>query len=69
MNNSELGKKIKLEMKKQNLTQSDIAKILGVNRADISITFKNLENGKSITTTKLFSLLEALGKTFVISDK
>lgn len=69
MNNSELGKKIKLEMKKQNLTQSDIAKILGVNRADISITFKNLENRKSITTAKLFSLLEALGKTFVISDK
>lgn len=69
MNNSELCKKIKSEMKKQNLTQSDIAKTLGVNRADISLTLKNLANGKSITTNKLFSLLKAKGKTFTISDK
>lgn len=69
MNNSELCKKIKSEMKKQNLTQSDIAKTLGVNRADISLTLKNLSNGKSITTNKLFSLLKAMDKTFTISDK
>lgn len=56
-------------MKKQNLSQSDIAKALNVNRADISLTLKNLENGKSITTHKLFSLLKAMNKTFVISDK
>lgn len=69
MNNSELCKKIKSEMKKQNLSQSDIAKALNVNRADISLTLKNLENGKSITTHKLFSLLKAMNKTFVLSDK
>lgn len=69
MNNCELCKKIKSEMKKKNLTQSDIAKTIGVNRADISLTLKNLANGKSITTNKLFSLLKAMDKTFTISDK
>ena len=69
MNNCELCKKIKSEMKKQNLTQSDIAKAIGVNRDDISLTLKYLANGKSITTNKLFSLLKAMDKTFTISDK
>lgn len=69
MNNSELCKKIKAEMEKQNINQSDIAKVLNVSRVDISLTLKNLENGKSITTSKLFSLLGAIGKTFVIIDK
>lgn len=69
MDNSELCKKIKDEMKKQNINQSDIAKALDVSRVDISLTLKNLENGKSITTNKLFSLLGAMGKTFVIIDK
>ena len=69
MDNSKLSKVIISEMKKQNLSQSDIAKSLGVNRADISLTLKNLANGKSITTNKLFSLLKVMGKTFVIVDK
>ena len=56
-------------MEKQNINQSDIAKVLNVSRVDISLTLKNLENGKSITTSKLFSLLGAMGKTFVIIDK
>lgn len=69
INNQELYKRIKEEMKKQNLSQSDIAKILNVNRADISIALKNLENGKSITTRKLFLILGAMNKTFIISDE
>lgn len=69
INNQELYKIIKEEMKKQNLSQSYIAKTLNVNRADINIALKNLENGKSITTRKLFLILGAMNKTFIISDK
>lgn len=69
INNQELYERIKEEMKKQNLSQSDIAKILNVNRADINIALKNLESGKSITTRKLFLILGAMNKTFIISDK
>lgn len=69
INNQELYKIIKEEMKKQNLSQSDIAKTLNVNRADINIALKNLENGKSITTRKLFLILGAMNKTFIISDE
>ncbi|MFR8990691.1 MAG: XRE family transcriptional regulator [Fusobacterium sp.] len=69
MNNFELYKKIKLEMEKQNISQSDIAKALNVSRTDISLTLKNLKKGKSITTNKLFSLLGAIGKTFIITNE
>lgn len=69
MNNFELYQKIKIEMEKQNISQSDIAKALNVSRTDISLTLKNLKNGKSITTNKLFSLLGAIGKTFIITNK
>ena len=69
INNQELYKIIKEEMKKQNLSQSDIAKTLNVNRADINIALKNLENGKSITTRKLFLILGAMNKAFIISDE
>ena len=69
MNNFELYQKIKTEMEKQNISQSDIAKALNVSRTDISLTLKNLKKGKSITTNKLFSLLEAIGKTFIIANE
>lgn len=69
MTNLELSRKIKEEMKKQNLTQSDIAKALGVNRSDINLTLKNLSNGKSITTKKLFLITEAINKKIIFLDK
>lgn len=69
MNNFELYQKIKIEMEKQNISQSDIAKALNVSRTDISLTLKNLKKGKSITTSKLFSLLGAMGKTFIITNE
>lgn len=69
MNNFELYQKIKIEMEKQNISQSDIAKALNVSRTDISLTLKNLKKGKSITTNKLFSLLGAIGKTFIITNE
>lgn len=42
------------------ISQAEIARKLQVNRPDINLTLKNLKQGKSITTKKLFSLLEVL---------
>ena len=43
------------------ISPSELARKMEVSRVDISLTFKNLKEGKSITTIKLFKMLEALG--------
>lgn len=68
-NNIKLYDEIINSLKEKNITQSDLARKIGVSRVDISLTLKNLKSGKSITTLKLFSILDTLGKTFTINDK
>lgn len=68
-NNIKLYDEIINSLKEKNITQSDLARKIGVSRVDISLTLKNLKLGKSITTLKLFSILDTLGKTFTINDK
>lgn len=68
-NNIKLYDEIINSLKEKNITQSDLARKIGVSRVDISLTLKNLKSGKSITTLKLFSILDTLGKTFTIKDK
>lgn len=68
-NNIKLYNKIINLLKEKNITQSELARKIGVTRVDISLTLKNLKTGKSITTLKLFSILDTLDKTFTINDK
>lgn len=68
-NNIKLYDEIINSLKEKNITQSDLARKIGVSRVDISLTLKNLKSGKSITTLKLFSILDTLDKTFTINDK
>lgn len=68
-NNIKLYNEIINLLKEKNITQSELARKIGVTRVDISLTLKNLKTGKSITTLKLFSILDTLDKTFTISDK
>lgn len=56
-------------MSDKGINQADIARKLEVNRADINLTLKNLKQGKSITTKKLFSLLRVLNISFVLNYK
>lgn len=58
--NIDLYLNLKKIMKKKNISQSDLAKSLNVSRSDICLTLKALSNGKSIHTSKLFSILKAL---------
>lgn len=51
------------------ISQSEIARKLEVNRSDINLTLKNLKQGKSITTKKLFSLLEVLEISIALKNK
>lgn len=67
--NVELYKQINKALKEKRISQSQLAREIGVTRVDISLTLKNLKAGKSITTLKLFSILETLNKTFSIIDK
>lgn len=67
--NVELYKQINKALKEKRISQSQLAREIGVTRVDISLTLKNLKAGKSITTLKLFSILETLNKTFLITDK
>lgn len=48
------------------ISQAEIARKLQVNRSDINLTLKNLKQGKSITTKKLFSLLEVLEISIIL---
>mgnify|MGYP000597603746 FL=1 len=68
-NNIKLYNEIINLLKEKNITQSELARKIGVTRVDISLTLKNLKTGKSITTLKLFSILDTLDKTFTIIDK
>lgn len=68
-NNIKLYDEIINLLKEKNITQSELARKIGVTRVDISLTLKNLKTGKSITTLKLFSILDTLDKTFIINDK
>ncbi|MCF2628308.1 helix-turn-helix transcriptional regulator [Fusobacterium mortiferum] len=68
-NNIKLYDEIINLLKEKNITQSELARKIGVTRVDISLTLKNLKAGKSITTLKLFSILDTLDKTFTINDK
>lgn len=68
-NNIKLYDEIINSLKEKNISQSDLARKIGVSRVDISLTLKHLKSGKSITTLKLFSILDTLGKTFTINDK
>ncbi len=68
-NNIKLYDEIINLLKEKNITQSELARKIGVTRVDISLTLKNLKTGKSITTLKLFSILDTLDKTFTINDK
>lgn len=56
-------------LKTKNISQSDLAKSIGTTRSDVSITLKNLHLGKSITTKKLFKILDALKINFQLKDK
>jgi len=51
------------------ISQSEIARKLEVNSSDINLTLKNLKQGKSITTKKLFSLLEVLEISIALKNK
>lgn len=50
------------------ISQAEIARKLQVNRSDINLTLKNLKQGKSITTKKLFSLLEVLEISIILKN-
>lgn len=51
------------------ISQAEIARKLQVNRSDINLTLKNLKQGKSITTKKLFSLLDVLEISILLKTK
>lgn len=67
--NKELYFMIENIMSSKGISQADIARKLEVNRADINLTLKNLKQGKSITTKKLFSLLKVLNISFILNNK
>ena len=56
-----LHKMLEKILEEENISQSELARKMEVSRVDISLTFKNLKEGKSIATIKLFKMLEALG--------
>ncbi|MGL5049514.1 MAG: helix-turn-helix domain-containing protein [Fusobacteriaceae bacterium] len=67
--NQELHKNIIIIMKQQNISQAKLARELKVTRSDISILLKSLSLGKSITTSKLFSIANILNIDFnMITD-
>ncbi|MDR1004394.1 MAG: helix-turn-helix domain-containing protein [Prevotellaceae bacterium] len=52
-----IGNAIKQLRKKQNLTQEDLGKLVGVQKAQIS----RIENGKNLTFATVIRLLKAMG--------
>ena len=62
--NQELHKNIVKIMEQKNITQAKLARELNVSRSDISLLLKSLSQGKSITTSKLFSIANILNIDF-----
>ena len=62
--NQELHKNIVKIMEQQNITQAKLARELKVSRSDVSLLLKSLSQGKSITTSKLFSIANVLNIDF-----
>lgn len=68
--NQELHKNIVRIMEQKNITQAKLARELKVSRSDISLLLKSLSQGKSITTSKLFSIANILNIDFnMITEK
>ncbi len=59
----QLGEKLKLIRLKKNITQDELAKLSGLNRATIS----QLENGRAATLLTLVQVLRALNKLDVLN--
>lgn len=68
-NNKYILNSIETTLSNKKLSQSDLADLIGTGRSDVSTTFKNLKEGKSITTQKLFRILNALEITLILSVK
>ncbi|MGL5572494.1 helix-turn-helix domain-containing protein [Cetobacterium sp.] len=62
--NQELHKNIVKIMEQKNITQAKLARELKVSRSDVSLLLKSLSQGKSITTSKLFSIASVLNIDF-----
>lgn len=62
--NQELHKNIVRIMEQKNITQAKLARELKVSRSDVSLLLKSLSQGKSITTSKLFSIANILNIDF-----
>lgn len=62
--NQELHKNIVKIMEQKNITQAKLARELNVSRSDVSLLLKSLSQGKSITTSKLFSIANILNIDF-----
>lgn len=65
-NGKKIYKNIKSEMKKQRINQSDIARILGVTRANVSIIFSRMKENKISykNTIKIAMILGVNPKNF-----
>lgn len=62
--NQELHKNIVKIMEQKNITQAKLVRELKVSRSDVSLLLKSLSQGKSITTSKLFSIANILNIDF-----
>ena len=62
--NQELHKNIIKIMEQQNMTQAKLARELKISRNDVSLLLKSLSQGKSIATSKLFSIANVLNIDF-----
>lgn len=67
--NQELHKNIVKIMEQKNITQAKLARELKVSRSDVSLLLKSLSQGKSITTSKLFSIANILNIDFNMITK
>ena len=65
-NGQKIYENIKKEMKKQKINQSDIAKLLGVTRSNISIIFSRMKKNKVSykNTIKIANILKVNPKIF-----
>ena len=65
-NGEKIYKNIKNEMKKQKINQSDIAKILGMTRTNVSIIFSRIKKNKVSykNTIKIANILRVNPKNF-----
>lgn len=65
-NGQKIYESIKNEMKKQKINQSDIAKMLGTTRANVSIIFSRMKKNKVSykNTIKIANILKVSPKNF-----